>query len=65
MPQLDPNRSRDIHEDFREVRASPITRIAPYQPLKQTPKVQPAPPVQLTVSVDRLAVIVRGPISRF
>jgi len=52
MPQLDPNRSRDEHQhEDREVRASPITRIAPYQPLKPTNKVQ-LPPVNYTVSFN-------------
>jgi len=50
IPQLDPNRSRDVHTDDVEVRASPIARsVAPYQPLRPKPKVE-LPPLQVTVS---------------
>jgi len=48
MPHLDPNRPRDIYTSDHETRASPITRVAPYQPLKPPPKVE-LPPVHITV----------------
>jgi len=50
MPKIDPNyKSRDMDTDDHEVRASPITRIAPYQPMKPIPKVE-LPPLHVTVS---------------